>query len=89
MKTPGPPQGFEWKGVASAESRNSLMNLRVEPGFESKAAPAGKTIASTIGSLRGLSLLIRSGGSRCSILDIAISKRVSGLSEPYIDMASI
>lgn len=82
MKIPGPPQGFEWKGAASGESRNSLTNLRVEPGFELKSAPAGKTIASTIGSLRGLSLLIRSWGRRCWIFDIAIPRRVSGLSEP-------
>lgn len=65
------------------------MNLRVESGFESKAAPVGTTIASTIGFVRELILVIRSGGRRCSILEIAISRRVSGLSEPYIDMASM
>lgn len=64
------------------------MNLRVESGVESGASLKGKTMASTMGSASGLILLMRLLARRVSTLDIGIPRRVSGLSEPYVSMAS-
>lgn len=84
MKIPGAPEGLAWKGAAEGESRNVLMNWRVLAGEESGRR---RTRCSIIGFGRWLSLLIRSAGSICSIRDMRIARRVSGLSEPYSDIA--
>lgn len=88
MKTPGAPEGLDWKGDASGESRKVLMNLRVRVGSESKIWLDGKIIISMIGFEREVRLRIRSLGRICSIRWIGMPGWGSGLSEPYLDIAS-
>lgn len=88
VKTPGAPEGLNWKGEASGESRKVVMNLRVRIGSESKIWPDWKIIISTIGSGREVRLRIRSLGRRCSIRWMGMPGWGSGLSEPYLDIAS-
>lgn len=88
VKTPGAPEGLDWKDEASGESRKVVMNLRVRVGSESKIWPDGKISISTIGSRREVRLRIRSLGRRCSIRWMGMPGRGSGLSEPYLDIAS-
>lgn len=88
VKTPGASEGLEWKGEASGESRKVVMNLRARVGSESKIWPDGKIIISTIGSGREVRLRIRSLGRRCSIRWMGMPGWGSGLSEPYLDIAS-
>lgn len=84
MKIPGPPEGLAWKGAAEGESRKILINRRVLAGED---LGRRRTRASIIGFGRGVSLLMRSAGRICSICDMRIPRRVSGLSEPYFDIA--
>lgn len=65
-----------------------VMNLRVRVGSESKIWPDWKIIISTIGSGREVRLRIRSLGRRCSTRWMGMPGWGSGLSEPYLDIAS-
>lgn len=87
-KTPGAPEGLDRNGDPSGESRKVVINLRVRAGSESKIWPDGKTIISMIGSGREVRLRIRSLGRRCSIRWMGMPGWGSGLSEPYLDIAS-
>lgn len=88
MKTPGAPEELDRKGDASGESRKVAMNLRVRVGSESNIWPDGKIIISMIGSGRDVRLRIRSLGRKCSIRWMCMPGWGSGLSEPYLDIAS-
>lgn len=88
VKTPGAPEGLDWNEDASGEPRKVVMNLRVRVGSESKIWPDGKIIISMIGSGREVRLRIRSLGRRCSIRWMGMPAWGSGLSEPYLDIAS-